>query len=227
MNSRWMKSVVLVLCLLLSIPALALAQSGSGNGGNGNGGNGNGGSIGAVNGRAGSATFRLNNPMPVMIWTVWGLDSSGSGTVSTSSDVSTVVLYDNGLATWSQSKTVSIGQLLRTGSGPSWNATSIAQPGSPPSSACGPNPIVAPAKSQEEVDSITAENFSRSPVVGEAGCREKLWMLTDASARPATRSARAAHAPQASALHHARRALVALPSRRWLKGPASGDRSTR
>jgi len=97
MNSRWMKSAVLVLCLLLSVPALALAQSGSGNGGNGNGGN------GTVNGRTGSATFQSNNPMPVMIWTVWGLDSSGSGTVSTSSDVSTVVLYDNGLATWSQS----------------------------------------------------------------------------------------------------------------------------
>jgi len=101
-----MKLVVLVLSLLVCLPALALAQGG--NGGNGNG---------AVNGRGGNATFRANNPMPVLIYTVWGLssgdDGSGSGSgsgnsgggssLNSSSDVSTLVVYDNGLATWSQS----------------------------------------------------------------------------------------------------------------------------
>jgi hypothetical protein len=101
-NSRWMKWGVLVLSLVLALPGLALAQTGSGGGtGNGNG-NGN----GAVNGRGGNSTFRSNNPMPVLIYTTWGLNGSGSGSgsgVSTSSDVSTLVVYDNGLATWSQS----------------------------------------------------------------------------------------------------------------------------
>ena len=95
-RSRGMKLVVLVLSLLVCLPALALAQSG-GNGGNGNG---------SVNGRGGNATFRANNPMPVLIYTVWGLDSgsgSGGAGITTSSDVSTLVVYDNGLATWSQS----------------------------------------------------------------------------------------------------------------------------
>ena len=45
--------------------------------------------------------------MPVLIYTVWSLGAgtgSGSGTgVSATSDVSTLVLYDNGLTTWSQS----------------------------------------------------------------------------------------------------------------------------
>jgi len=47
----------------------------------------------------------MNNPMPVLIYTVWGLNSSsGSGNgVGADSDVSTIVVYDNGLATWSQS----------------------------------------------------------------------------------------------------------------------------
>jgi hypothetical protein len=93
-----MKLVALVLSLLIMVPALALAQAG-GAAGSGGGGNGNGG--GGVNGRGGSATFRENNPMPVLIYTVWGL-GSGSG-VTASSDVSTLVVYDNGLATWSQS----------------------------------------------------------------------------------------------------------------------------
>jgi hypothetical protein len=98
-NSRWMKWGVLVLSLVVALPGLALAQTGSG-GGTGNG------SGGTVNGRGGSSTFRTNNPMPVLIYTTWGLNGSGSGSgsgVSTSSDVSTLVLYDNGLATWSQS----------------------------------------------------------------------------------------------------------------------------
>ncbi len=95
-SSRWMKLVTLVLSLWV-VPSLALAQAGgaAGTGGNGNG---NG---GGVNGRGGSAAFRANNPVPVLIYTVWGLNG-GSG-VSASSDVSTLVLYDNGLATWSQS----------------------------------------------------------------------------------------------------------------------------
>jgi hypothetical protein len=42
--------------------------------------------------------------MPVLIYTVWSLgSSSGNVGVSAGSDVSTLVLYDNGLATWSQS----------------------------------------------------------------------------------------------------------------------------
>jgi hypothetical protein len=89
-----MKLVVLVLSLLVCLPALALAQSG-GNGGSG-----------SVNGRGGNATFRANNPMPVLIYTVWGLGSgsgSGGSGLTSSSDVSTLVVYDNGLATWSQS----------------------------------------------------------------------------------------------------------------------------
>jgi hypothetical protein len=93
-SSRWMKLVVLVLSLLICVPALALAQTGGGTGGSG----------GSVNGRGGSSTFRANNPMPVLIYTVWSLGSGGSGSgVTSSSDVSTLVVYDNGLATWSQS----------------------------------------------------------------------------------------------------------------------------
>jgi hypothetical protein len=45
--------------------------------------------------------------MPVLIYTVWGLNGSGgsgSGSgVGSGSSVSTMVLYDNGLSTWSQS----------------------------------------------------------------------------------------------------------------------------
>jgi hypothetical protein len=89
-NSRWMKWGVLVLSLVLALPGVALAQTGSGGG--------------VVNGRGGNSTFRANNPMPVLIYTTWGLNGSGSGSgVSASSDVSTLVVYDNGLATWSQS----------------------------------------------------------------------------------------------------------------------------
>jgi hypothetical protein len=101
-SSRWMKLVVLVLSLLVIIPTMALAQSGGGSGGSGNG---NGGS---VNGRGGNTTFRANNPMPVLIYTVWGFGSAGNGNgsstgVDANSNVSTLVIYDNGLATWSQS----------------------------------------------------------------------------------------------------------------------------
>lgn len=95
-SSRWVKLVVLVLSLLVVIPTMALAQTGGGTGG---GGNGNGG--GSVNGRGGSATFRANNPVPVLIYTVWGL--GGGTSVTATSDVSTLVIYDNGMATWSQS----------------------------------------------------------------------------------------------------------------------------
>jgi hypothetical protein len=109
-SSRWMKLAVLVLSLLVIIPTMALAQSGGGTGGSGGGtgGSGNGtGGVGSVNGRSVNATFRANNPMPVLIYTVWGLGASGSGDtssgVTSSSDVSTLVVYDNGLATWSQS----------------------------------------------------------------------------------------------------------------------------
>ena len=36
-----------------------------------------------MNGRGGSSTFRTNNPMPVLIYTVWGLNNgSGSGSGS-------------------------------------------------------------------------------------------------------------------------------------------------
>jgi hypothetical protein len=91
-SSRWMKLVVLVLSLLISISGLALAQTGGGTGG---------GVGGAVNGRGGTAAFRANNPMPVLIYTVWGL--GGGTSVTASSDVSTLVIYDNGIATWSQS----------------------------------------------------------------------------------------------------------------------------
>jgi hypothetical protein len=93
-SSRWMKLAVLVLSLLVIIPTMALAQAGGGSGGSGNGG-------GSVNGRGGTATFRANNPVPVLIYTVWGL--GGGTSVTASSDVSTLVIYDNGLATWSQS----------------------------------------------------------------------------------------------------------------------------
>lgn len=95
-SSRWMKLVVLVLSLLVIIPTMALAQAAAGSGG---GGNGNGG--GGVNGRGGTAAFRANNPMPVLIYTVWGL--GGGTSVTATSDVSTLVIYDNGMATWSQS----------------------------------------------------------------------------------------------------------------------------
>jgi hypothetical protein len=98
-----MKYGILVLALLLCIPGLALAQTGGGTGGSGGG---TGGNSGSVNGRTGSSTFRANNPMPALIYTVWSLGSTstGSGTgVSATSDVSTLVIYDNGLATWSQS----------------------------------------------------------------------------------------------------------------------------
>jgi hypothetical protein len=101
-RSRGMKWGILILALLLCVPGLALAQTGGGTGGSGGG---TGGNSGGVNGRTGSSTFRSNNPMPVLIYTVWSLGSgTGSGTgVNTSSDVSTLVLYDNGLATWNQS----------------------------------------------------------------------------------------------------------------------------
>lgn len=95
-SSRWMKLVVLLLSLLVIIPTMALAQAGGGSGG---GGNGNGG--GGVNGRGGTAVFRANNPMPVLIYTVWGL--GGGTSVSATSDVSTLIIYDNGMATWNQS----------------------------------------------------------------------------------------------------------------------------
>jgi hypothetical protein len=91
-----MKFGILVLALLVCLPGLALAQSG-----------GNGGNSGSVNGRGGNSSFRQNNPMPVLIYTVWGLDDdSGSGSnsgVGSGSSVSSLVLYDNGLATWNQS----------------------------------------------------------------------------------------------------------------------------
>ena len=92
-SSRWMKLVVLVLSFLVIIPTMALAQSAAGSGG---GGNGNGG--GGVNGRGGTTAFRANNPMPVLIYTVWGL--GGGTSVTATSDVSTLVIYDNGIATW-------------------------------------------------------------------------------------------------------------------------------
>jgi hypothetical protein len=88
MNSRWMKLGILVLSLLVCIPGLALAQSGgNGGGGNGNGGGGNSG---------GFSTFTMNNPQPVLVYTVWG------GTVA-GDNASTLVVYNNGLAVWSQS----------------------------------------------------------------------------------------------------------------------------
>jgi hypothetical protein len=96
-----MKLVVLVLSLLVMVPAFALAQAGGGSGGTG--GTGSGSAGGTVNGRGGNATFRANNPMPVLIYTTWGLGTDTSSGVSSSSDVSTLVVYDNGLATWSQS----------------------------------------------------------------------------------------------------------------------------
>src|SRR5947199_5317792 len=101
-SSRWMKLVVLVLSLLVIIPTMALAQSGGGTGGSGGGtggGTGGGNGVGSVNGRSVNATFRANNPMPVLIYTVWGL--GGGTSVSDTSDVSTLVIYDNGIATWS------------------------------------------------------------------------------------------------------------------------------
>jgi hypothetical protein len=111
-SSRWMKLVVLVLSLLICIPGLALAQTGGGTGGSGGGTGGSGGGTGgsgggSVNGRSGNATFRANNPMPVLIYTIWGFGSAGNGGSTTgvdaNSNVSTLVIYDNGLATWSQS----------------------------------------------------------------------------------------------------------------------------
>jgi hypothetical protein len=114
-SSRWMKLAVLVLSLLVIIPTMALAQSGGGTGGGtggSGGGTGGGGGVGSVNGRSVNATVRANNPMPVLIYTVWGFGSaginggsgggSGSG-VDANANVSTLVIYDNGLATWSQS----------------------------------------------------------------------------------------------------------------------------
>jgi hypothetical protein len=100
-SSRSMKRGILVPALLICLPTLALAQSGGG----GTGGSGG----GTVNGRGGSASFRLNNPVPVLIYTVWGLANgsggSGSGGASLNADspVSTLVIYDNGLATWNRS----------------------------------------------------------------------------------------------------------------------------
>jgi hypothetical protein len=78
-SSRWMKLVVLVLSLLVIIPTMALAQTGGGSGGSG-----------------GISNFTLNNPQPVLIYTVWG------GTVA-GTNASTLVVYDNGLAIWAQS----------------------------------------------------------------------------------------------------------------------------
>jgi hypothetical protein len=109
-GKRWMKSMIFALSLGMVVPGLALAQGtgGTGTGGTGTGtGSGSSGNVSSVNGRGGSSTFRSNNPMPVLIYTVWGLDSSsgtGSGSgVSSSSDVASMVLYDNGLATLNQS----------------------------------------------------------------------------------------------------------------------------
>jgi len=105
-TTRRMQQIGLVLTLALAMPAFALAAVDNNNG-NGNGGGGNRG----VNGRRGSATFLANNPLPVLIYTVWGLDNTattgpgtggGSNGVGSGSDVSSVVVYDNGMATWSQ-----------------------------------------------------------------------------------------------------------------------------
>jgi hypothetical protein len=82
-NSRWIKWGILVLAMVLCIPGLALAQ---GNGGNG----GNGGNNGGFN------SFTMNNPEPVLIYTVWGGSVAGD-------TASTLVVYNNGLAIWSQS----------------------------------------------------------------------------------------------------------------------------
>jgi hypothetical protein len=94
-NSHWMKRAVLLLSLLIIIPTMALAQAGTSSSGVNP----------LVNGRGGTATYRAINPVPVLIYTVWGLDPSATSIsgVSASSDVSTLVIYDNGLATWSQS----------------------------------------------------------------------------------------------------------------------------
>ena len=105
-GKRWMKSMIFALSLGMVVPGLALAQGTGGTGtGTGGTGSGSGGSVSSVNGRGGSSTFRSNNPMPVLIYTVWGLDSSSSSgsSVSSSSDVASLVLYDNGLATLNQS----------------------------------------------------------------------------------------------------------------------------
>jgi hypothetical protein len=95
-NSHWMKRAALLLSLLI-IPTMALAQAGASTGSSG--------VNPSVNGRGGTSTYRAINPVPVLIYTVWGLDPSSTSVsgVSASSDVSTLVIYDNGLATWGQS----------------------------------------------------------------------------------------------------------------------------
>jgi hypothetical protein len=80
MQSRTTKWIILALALVLCIPGLALAQSGGNGNGNGNG----------------FSQFTMNNPQPVLIYTVWG------GTVAGDA-ASTLVVYSNGLAVWSQS----------------------------------------------------------------------------------------------------------------------------
>src|SRR4051812_29474469 len=85
---------------------MALAQSGGGNGGNG--GNGNGGNGRGINGRRGNATFLANNPLPVLVYTVWGLDSNATSgnAVTSGSRVSTLVVYDSGMASWTQTNAI-------------------------------------------------------------------------------------------------------------------------
>jgi hypothetical protein len=94
MNSRWMKLGILVLSLLVCIPGLALAQSGGSGGGSG----------------SGFSTFTMNNPQPVLIYTVWG------GTVA-GDNASTLVVYNNGLAIWAQSDAGSLSSGGSLGSG--------------------------------------------------------------------------------------------------------------
>lgn len=103
-SSRWMKWGILVLALVLCLPTLALAQGGTGGG------------DGSINNRRGSASFRANNPVPVLIYTVWSLDGgSGGAGLNAESPVSTLVIYDNGLATWNRSDATGTGSSGCTG----------------------------------------------------------------------------------------------------------------
>jgi hypothetical protein len=123
-SSRSMKWGILILAFVLCLPTLALAQGGTGGSGGG----------GSVNNRGGNASFRANNPVPVLIYTVWGLgDGSGSGSgsggsgsggssLTADSPVSTLVIYDNGLATWNRSNATGSG-----GSGCSGNCVDTVQ----------------------------------------------------------------------------------------------------
>lgn len=102
-SSRWMKWGILVLAFVLCVPTLALAQGGSGGGG-------------TINNRGGNASFRANNPVPVLIYTIWGLgDGSGGADLNADSPVSTLVIYDNGLATWNRSDATGTGSSGCTG----------------------------------------------------------------------------------------------------------------